>query len=380
MSSNMRSKYIGNGKYKLSIEIGRDIYGKRRRKTFTLYGTKEEVIKQENELMSKYYHSGDQIKNNDLTFKELSKQYLDYCKNNISSSTLNLYKSYLNRINKIIGSIKIDDINTYQLDMLYQKLKEGKRSALSNRTLSNYRKLINAVFMQAIRWGFIEKNPNKNTNKPKKEHEEKTIYSIQEVQQLLNALNEEPIKFRTIITLALDSGARKGEICALRWSDIDFDNHIMKISKSLKVIDGKADESRPKTNSSHREVILSESTINLLLEYKEWQSEYIRNHKDKWVGKEERVFTSLNGRFMNPVSCNTILSSVIKKHGLKEIPFHSLRHTCASVLLSSGIDVKTVSKRLGHKNASMTLDVYSHVLEESNSACADKFEELIKNS
>lgn len=379
MSSNMRSKYIGNGKYKLSIEIGRDIYGKRRRKTFTLYGTKEEVIKQENELMSKYYHSGEQKNTKNYTFRELGKLYLENNSKNIGGSTNCLYESYLERINQYIGDIKIKKLTTFMLDNLYQKLKEGKRSELSNRTLLNYRKFINAVFKQAVSWGFIDTNPNKNTSKIKKDGEEKSIYSIQEAKQLLNALDDEPIKYRAIIMLALDSGARKGEISALRWSDIDFDTHTMKISKTLKIVNGEPDESKPKTASSNREVILSDTTINVLLEYKEWQGEYIKAHKDRWMDKEDRVFTSLDGRYINPDICNYALTAVIRKHNLKPIPFHSLRHTCASLLISTGVDIKTVSKRLGHANTSMTLDVYSHVLEESKNICAIKFDEIAEN-
>ena len=348
--------------YKISVELGTDIFGKRRRKVVTFHGSKAEAVKKESELKSKYYHSGEQKNTKNYTFRELGKLYLEHNSKNIGGSTNCLYKSYLERINQYIGDIKIKNLTTFMLDNLYQKLKEGKRSELSNRTLLNYRKFINAVFKQAVSWGFIDTNPNKNTSKIKKDGEEKSIYSIQEAKQLLNALDDEPIKYRAIIMLALDSGARKGEISALRWSDIDFDTHTMKI-----------------TNSSNREVILSDTTIKVLLEYKEWQREYIKTHKDRWMGKENRVFTSLDGRYINPDICNYALAAVIRKHNLKPIPFHSLRHTCASLLLSTGVDIKTVSKRLGHANTSMTLDVYSHVLEESKNICAIKFDEIAEN-
>lgn len=373
-------KKLNIDKYKITIELGYDLEGKRRRKTMIFYGSRSDAKKKESEMMNEYYHIGKKIKINDYTFEQLSDIYLKKCHNNIGKSTMNLYISYLRRINSFIGNYKIKDISTYDLDNLYNKLKGGKRSELSNRTLLNYRKLINAIFKQAVCWELIDKNPNTNTTKFKKEHTEKTIYNIEEVKKLFKALESESIKTRTIITLAVNSGARKGEICALRWSDIDLDNHLMKISKTLKVINGKPDESTAKTESSYREVGLSECVIKVLIEYKEWQQEYIKKHMNKWKGTEDRVFTSLDGRFMNPISCNTCLSSVIKRHGLKPITFHGLRHTCASVLLNQGVDIKTISNHLGHAHCSMTLDVYSHIIEGTKNVCADKFDELLKNN
>ena len=374
-------KKLDTDKYRVTVEMGYDVDGKRRRKIKIIHGTKAEAKKKESEMMNEYYHIGKKIRINDYTFSELSERYLKKCKTIISKSTYNLYVSYLERINTYIGNYKIKDITTFELDRLYTRLREGKREPLSNKTLSNYRKLINAIFRQAIRWEFIEKNPNENTEKFKREREKTiSIYSIEEVKKLFKALETESIKTRAIITLAVNSGARKGEICALRWSDIDLDNHVMKISKTLKVIDGKADESTAKTESSRRKVVLSECVIKVLIEYKEWQQEYIKKNKDKWKGTEDRVFTSLDGRFMNPVSCNTCLYAVIKRHGLKPITFHGLRHTCASVLINQGVDIKTISSRLGHAHCSMTLDVYTHIIEGTKTVCADKFDELLKDS
>ena len=181
-----------------------------------------------------------------------------------------------------------------------------------------------------------------------------------------------------LIVLALDSGARRSEICALRWSDIDLDTRMMSITKSLKVVEGVIDEKTAKTESSIRTIKLSETTIEVIKEYKKWQEAYKLVNKQRWISKDDRVFTSLNGDYMFPGTCDHILRKIVKKYNLDPICFHELRHTCASLLINSGVDPKTVSKRLGHSDTSITMEIYTHAFEESKNACADRFDEMMK--
>ncbi len=153
---------------------------------------------------------------------------------------------------------------------------------------------------------------------------------------------------------------------------------MMSITKSLKVVDKIVDEKTTKTESSIRTIKLSESTINLLKEYKEWQEAYKLINKQSWIGKDNRVFTALNGDYMYPGTCDHILRKIVKKYNLDPICFHELRHTCASLLINSSVDPKTVSKRLGHLDTSITMEIYTHVFEESKNACADRFDEMMK--
>lgn len=234
------------------------------------------------------------------------------------------------------------------------------------------------MFNQAIRWEIMDKNPNLKANKPKKEHKEKNFYDVYQVKKLLDVLENESIKYKLLIVLALDSGARRSEICALRWSDIDLDTRMMSITKSLKVVEGVIDEKTTKTESSIRTIKLSETTIEVIKEYKKWQEAYKLVNKQRWIGKDDRVFTALNGESMFPGTCDHILRKIVKKYNLDPICFHELRHTCASLLINSGVDPKTVSKRLGHSDTSITMEIYTHAFEESKNACADRFDEMMK--
>lgn len=371
---------IDINKWKITIELGYDILGNRKRKTEVFNGTKQEAIKREAELKSEFYHIGKTMKINDLTFEELSEIFIEkYCIPNISPVTTFGYKKSLKRINPIIGKIKLNKITPLILDNMYQQLRIGKSGKeLGYHSSYNLYKVVNVMFNQAIRWEIMDKNPNLKANKPKREHKEKNFYDVNQVKKLLDVLDHESIKYKTLILLALDSGARRSELCALRWSDINMETRMLSITKSLKVVEGIIDEKTTKTESSKREIMLSESTIKQLEEYREWQKAYKLVNRKRWIGKDDRIFTSKEGLYMHPGTCDHALREIVKKYNLDPICFHELRHTCASLLINSGIDPKTVSKRLGHADTSITMEIYTHSFEASKIACANKFDEMMK--
>ena len=377
----MAYRKVSSNKYKIIIEQGYDIFGKRIRKTEIFYGTLSEVKLREAELVQEFYHKGEKMNLNNLTFKEFSNIFIEkYCKDNVSKYTRNGYEKLLLKINSIIGNIKLKEIDTYKLDNMYRMLKKGvRKKEVSNETILHYFTLINIMFNKAIKWNIVEKNPNLNANKPKKEKKERHFYDSNEVKLLLECLKKESIKYRTLITLAIDSGARRGEICALKWNDVDFENHTLLIDNSLKVINGKVDEAKPKTIYSNRVIYLSSSTINILKEYKEWQNQYISSVKGKW-NDNDRIFTDKYGNHMHPDTCNKIINKVTKKYNLRKLKFHELRHTSTTLLIDSGINPKAVSERLGHANANITMNIYTHTFEDTKKECANNINSIIKST
>jgi len=377
----MAIRRLNNNKYRITIEMGNDPFGTRKRKTMTFNGSKQEAIIQEAKLREQYYHIGKELDINNLSFKEFSNLYMKkYCISNLSLITISKYEKLLTNINSIIGHFKLNEINSLILDDMFSKLRYGQNGQeLSYNYLYDFYKLIRAMFHKAIDWELISKNPTDKINRLKKEYKEKHFYDFNQVNELIEALETESIKNKALITLALDSGARRSEICALRWSDIDFENKTMNINKSLKVVNGVVDEKNTKTFSSKREIVIGDSTIEILKEYKKWQDEQIKTMGRLWID-ENRVFTSKDGKNMNPNSFGQILRKIIKRHHLSPICFHELRHTNASVLINSGLDPRTVSKRLGHCNSSITMEIYTHSFESSKIECAKKIDEIYQNS
>ena len=382
----MGYKQIGiakNGKkrYKITIELGKDILGKRQRVIRYFVGTLAEVKIKDAELIKQYYHKGNNANIKELTFQQYAEVFIKkHCEGNIGLVTIKNYKRLLRDMIPFLGSYKLDKITPAMLDTMYQKLRKGQKGKeLSYNSMYDYYKLINAMFNQAIKWEFIDKNPNLKANKPKKDIVDRKFYDLEQVKEFLSCLDNECIKYKALLTLALDSGARRGEISALRWSDIDFNTNTLKIDKSLKVVNGVVDEKKPKTNSSNRIIILSNATMEVMKEYKEWQDNHIKELGKKWRGTD-RIFTAENGEYMHPSTCYKIFTKVTKKNNLEHIRFHDLRHTSASVLIHKGVNIKAVSQRLGHSSINITSEIYAHTFESDKIKSANAFDEIIKNA
>lgn len=371
---------LSNNKFKITIELGYDILGNRKRKIERFNGTKSEAVIREAELKKQYYHIGNVSNISDLTFEEFSQIFMaKYCAN-IGLITKDGYEKSLKRILPIIGKIKLNKITPLILDNLYLKLKIGEKGQeLGYHSMYSFYKLINVMFNQAIKWELLDKNPNLKANKPKREKKERNYYDLEQAQKLITCLEKENIKYRALITLALDSGARRSEICALRWTDIDFKTNTIKITKSLKVVKGVVDEATTKTDSSKREIIISNTTMEILKEYKKWQDSIIAKKGKSW-NNENRVFTSKDGNYIYPTTCDHTIKKIVKKYNLAPISFHELRHTSASILIYKGINPKAVSERLGHASTDITMEIYSHVFDVTKKASANIFDEVLSFS
>ena len=370
----------GLGHYEIIIECGYDAYGKRSRIKRQFYGYKKDAEIYEAKLTKEYYHKGDKVKLNDLTFNEYTNMFIEhYCVPNISKITLKDYQTMLKRILPLIGDIKLKKISTLILDNMYQKIKVGVNGKeLSPKSMTHYYNLIGLMLKQAKKWKLIDNNPNEDAKKPKYVKPKRKCYDTEQVIKLLECLEHENIKVKTLLTLAINTGARKGEICALRWDDIDFENKNIYIDNSLKVIDGVIDEAKAKTEYSVRYVELGDNILQLLKEYKEWQDAYILQMGEKWQGTN-RLFTAINGNHIHPDTPNKILQKVLAKYELPKISFHELRHTYASIMNYNGIDAKTISEQLGHSNVNISLNVYTHTFKSQKRQSANIFDNL-KNS
>lgn len=377
----MGCNQLSKNKYKVTVELGYDVLGNRRRKTEIVNGTLTEARMKEAELRNKYYHIGNVANVSDITLEQYSELFLKrYCQNNMSLVTISGYQDSLKRIIPIIGKEKLNKITPLMLDNMYAQLKTGvTNKTLGYHSMYAFYKLMNVMFNQAIKWEILDRNPNLKATKPKKEKKERRYYDLEQVSKLLSCLENESIKYKALITLALDSGARRSEICALRWNDIDFNTNMLRIDNSLKVVKGVLDEKETKTLSSKREIMLSNATMEVLREYKEWQDNYIKELGKKWKGAD-RVFTSKEGKHMHPDTCDKIITKIVRKYNLPPITFHGLRHTSASILIHKGINPKAVSQRLGHSSTDVTMEIYSHTFDITKKESANAFDEILKGA
>lgn len=366
---------IRNKKYKIDIPIGYN--GKKRiRHTETFYGEKKEAILYENEIKlsikNKTY-----INKSKITMKELLDEWLEYSKSIWSPKTYVSNKHWVNNIIKSIGHIHLQDLNVKLLEDFYNELRNNTK--YSDKTIQHHYTIISTALNKAVVWGYTLNNPNTRIEKPKIRKKEIECYSPEEVSKLIEALSDEPLKYQAIIMLALDSGARRGEITGLTWQDIDFDNSTMNINKSMQYTkELGVFEKETKTPTSNRRIYLSKTTIDILKKYQKEQLEKKIKLGSKW-GNSKRIFTTEYGEDMHPDIPSQILEKLIKRHSLKRITFHGLRHTCISLQISSGMQAQIISKRVGHSNVTVTHNTYSHFFDNEFKEIANTMDSYLQS-
>ncbi|WP_050740602.1 tyrosine-type recombinase/integrase [Acetobacterium bakii] len=249
---------------------------------------------------------------------------------------------------------------------------------VTNDTVLHYHRLLNNIMNTAVRWGVIPFNPIENrVELPKTERKEPKYMDDKEALEFLSLMEEEPIKYKLALNLLIFSGLRRGEIGGLKWSDIDFDGNIITIKRALKYIPGKkAFEGDTKTFKSMRSIKLPEFIFDLFKAYRLWQLTGRIQVGDRW-NDTDYVFTRWNGEPMNLDTIGGYLKKFTDKHNLKAVHLHSLRHTNASILIASGVDLKTVSSRLGHSNLSTTGNIYAHVIDTADAKASDALENIL---
>ena len=256
---------------------------------------------------------------------------------------------------------EVNDIFTYA---------EGTAKALSNKTVLNHHRLISSILEKAVKWQILFSNPCERVEAPKIERKEARYLDEKQAAELLNYLQAESLKYRTIITLLLYSGMRRGELCGLEWADIDFENSIIDINKSSLYLSSKGIfDDDTKTQASHRVIKLPPVAMQLLSDYQIEQRYEAFALGDKWENSG-KVFTQWNGKPIHPDTVTGWFSKFIKKNNLPDVSIHSLRHTNATLLIASGTDLRTVSKRLGHSNMTTTGNIYTHAIQTADERAA----------
>lgn len=364
---------IKNKKYKIDIPIGYN-GTKRIRHIETFYGGKKEATLRENEIKLALKNNT-YVKKNHITVQNLIEEWLETVKCNVALKTYKAYELYSKNIIKSIGHVKLKNLNVKILEDFYNDLKTN--TTYADKTIKHHYTIISNALNTAIKWGYINNNPNTLVTPIKVHKKEIECYSPEEVEKLIEVLQNEPIKYQAIILLALDSGCRRGELTGLTWNDINFDNSSININKVTQYVPQYGIfEKNTKSDTSNRTVYIAHTTIKVLKKYKLEQNKQKILLGDKWQNST-RVFTTEYGADMHPDTPSKILDKIIKKYNLKRITFHGLRHTSISLQISSGIQAQIISKRAGHSSISVTHNTYSHFFDNGFKEVADKMDNFL---
>lgn len=244
---------------------------------------------------------------------------------------------------------------------------EGK---LANKTILEHHRLIRTILSLAEKEMLVPYNAAAKATPPKNDQKEVNYFQLDDVVRIREALEQEPLKWRVATHLLLITGCRRGEVMGLRWSKVDFENNQLKIDTNLLYSPKRGIYEDTTKTRTVRFVKIPAETTDLLREYRAWYDELREANGDRWHDTDF-LFVKDNGEPMIPDSITAWLRKFSMRHDLPHINPHAFRHTMASVLINSGADVVSVSKRLGHKKVSTTTDIYSHIIQEADEQASE---------
>jgi integrase len=223
-------------------------------------------------------------------------------------------------------------------------------------------------FRYAEKFGMLRSNPATKIPLPAAADTETRPFDAAQARHFLATAAAD--RLQALYHVALDSGARQGELFALEWTDLDWARGELAICKSLEDSQGERSVKAPKTASGRRRVLLCPSTLAVLREH---------HARMRAEGHDSKLmFPATNGRHLRRGNVHwTSFKPLLRKAGLADFRFHDLRHTCASLLLLAGVNPKVVSERLGHASVEITLDIYSHLLPTIQEAAIAKLEAVL---
>ena len=290
-------------------------------------------------------------------------------------------------VNTVAQCVKGSNVSQATADKINAVLKgdlftpiERNNNTLSDKTISEYHRLISSILTAAVQWQVIPSNPCNRVKPPRVERKEAVALDEKQAAELISCLQSEPLKYRTAVMLTLYTGLRRGEVCGLEWSDIDFKNNLISINKAVVYTSATGvHENQTKTKSSERVINIPEAMTALLKLYK---SEYLKRRLalgDQWI-ETGKVFTNERGGLLSPDTLSTWFKKFVRKNNLPDIHYHNLRHTAATLLIAGGADIATVSKRLGHADKTTTLNIYTHAIKSADKAAADMLHDILTKS
>lgn len=374
----------GTNSYYLTYSKGYDSKGKRIRYTKTIKAENDREAEKELAIFISEIEKGQVIQPTKMTFQEFTDKWLNlYAKGNLAPKTLHRYEEMLNsRIIPAIGHIRLEKLRPDHLLQFYVNLgedgirKDKKKGGLAPRTILHHHALISAMLEDAVEWGYIPFNPASRVKPPKVEAKEAKYYDLMQTLDLLIKLEDQPIKYKLLVSLELLTGIREGEITGLEWGDFDYAKKTITISRASQYVPGQGIITKPPKNpTSIRTIALPDCLMPLIWEYEEWQVNLEDKMGDLWH-YSSRIFTKQNGEPMFPNTPSCWFHGFLKSHNLPPLNFHGLRHTNASILIGEGLDIKSVSERLGHSKTSTTLNIYIHLLREVDRNSANILQKL----
>ncbi|CZR95382.1 MULTISPECIES: site-specific integrase [Clostridioides] len=369
---NIKSAFIRkrNEKFHVYVEYVEEETGKKKQKSYGSYEKKKDAEKHLIEIKSTI-NNNKFVAPRDITLVERCYKYIDEKKDNFSPYTLRNRQSIIrNQIKPFFEDTKLIDITPNLLQTYVNKI--YKKYSLNS--AKNSIGFLNALLHEAYRLREIQEDISKFVITPSKKNTSVTnFYTKEEAQLLLEKCLGTNLAIPIYLMLTL--GLRFGEAVAVRWCDVELDEGIINIKQTMIYVRGEVTFKSPKTEKSKRRLTAPIELINLLKEEK------IRQNKLKLQGilKNELDLICLNKNFRlwKQQTFFKPFKKLLENNNLRYIKLHELRHTNATLMLLSGTNIKTISERLGHTDIKITMNRYSHVLEEMDREASENLSKIL---
>src|ERR687890_238300 len=277
-----------------------------------------------------------------------------------------------NHIKPILGGLKLKKLNSAQIQSFYR---DRLDAGLSGSTVHKMHDILRRGLAQAVKWHLVPRNVAEAATPPRPAPKEMQALSVDEARRLLEAAGED--RLEALYVLAIHTGMRQGELLALRWQDVDLENAVASVRRTLTRSGGKEVFGKPKTKKSRRCIRLTPQAVEALRVHLKRQLQDIEILGDRYQD-QGLVFTTNTGAPINPSNLRQrSFASLLKRAGLPHMRFHDLRHTCATLLLSRGVHPKFVQELLGHATIAITPDTYSHVMPSMGDATAKAMKDAL---
>lgn len=313
-------------------------------------------------------------------------EYLEDWLENVHKGQLRIssyvkYKKHIKYIQEDLGEVWLQKLTPEQVQRFLTRMgkeKEKGGRGLSSKTTHEIYGVLRLALKNAVRWGYISRSVCDVLDAPRVVSREIAPLTLEQAQVLLERIREH--RLEVLLTMAVITAMRRGELVALRWADIDFKRKKLLVLHTVDYIPKYGYvETEPKTKAGKRLIDLPDFLVTMLKQHRAGLLERQLQLGEQWENRD-LVFPDLKGGYFNPGYLDKLFARILKEAGIAHMHLHDLRHSAVTILLSMKVNIKVIQELLGHSDIGITLRVYGHLLPSMQEEVVEKWNEVFGNS